>query len=127
MRQIIFRGKRIDTKEWVSGHYYTNKYANKNDNIHHFISYGDHWGNYEVIPETVGQFTGLLDKNGNKIFEGDLLKIELFTKPHEVVFGGTDKWACSFCLKTDSSIIYLNRTFTDDAEIIGNIHQNFVE
>lgn len=78
----------------------------------------------EVIPETVGQFTSLLDKNGNKIFEGDLLKIDPFLTPHEVVFGESTKWEYSFNLRTKQSIIYLSKLMVDGCEIIGNIHQN---
>lgn len=73
-REIKFRGKRVDNGEWVAGHYYTSKYQNKNDGVRHFISYGDHWGNYEVIPETVGQllFKTICDL---ELFDGDIFDI----------------------------------------------------
>jgi len=54
MREIIFRGKSVDSKEWIFGDYY----------------YGEF-----VISETVGQYTGLKDKNGKMIFEGDVVRM----------------------------------------------------
>jgi uncharacterized phage protein (TIGR01671 family) len=67
MREIIFRGKRIDNGKWVYG-----DLAHFPDKINidpH--KHGQPWRGYAVIPETVGQYTGLTDKNGKKIFEGD--------------------------------------------------------
>ena len=71
MREIKFRGKRIDNGEWVYGNYI--KVTPYEDNGGHRICSQDSWDMFEVDPETVGQFTDLKDKNGKEIYEGDIL------------------------------------------------------
>ena len=66
MREIKFRGKRIDNDEWVVGFAFS-RY--ENCDYRWFINFD--FEKFEVIPETIGQYTGLQDKNGAEIYEGD--------------------------------------------------------
>lgn len=82
MREILFRGKRVDNGEWVYGNYIEKIDPCKEDPVFWASLIHDKaLSCTQVIPETVGQFTGLLDKNGDRIFEGQTLDLEgeLFT------------------------------------------------
>lgn len=119
-REIIFRGKRIDNDEWTEGYLF--KSWNRT-----FLLWGmtgDVPNMVEVKPQTVGQFTGLTDKNGKKIFEGDIVKFShpAFNKRRIGVISYEMNEA-GFVLrhKGDYSwIAYINEFY----EVIGNIYDN---
>ena len=130
MREILFRGKSKDNGKWVEGFYHcvTDNYTPKN--IHYITTFKriDNGeivltGPFEVIPETVGQYTGLKDKNGRKIFEGDIVRYG--TDIYEVVF--ETRCGCGYFGIKMSHIEtwnFCNITPANLMEIIGNIHDD---
>ena len=140
MREILFRGKRIDNGEWVEG-----AFLNDRDGAFYIcpavsdISYED-GGNrrrigcwYKVDPSTVGQYTGLKDKNGERIFEGDIIAVpyEEDRDPVEGIFiyyeNGKvyfDETYFGWYIKFVGDELSLWEFDGCGVEIIGNIHDN---
>ncbi len=95
MREILYRGKDVDTGEWVYGGivHQTDYYGDSVDK--YFIidgtdTYDNNIGGItEVIPETVGQFTGFIDSKGVKIFEGDIIAVKSTTQGCFEIVGST--------------------------------------
>lgn len=131
MREILFRGKRCDNGEWVQGYYIRAEHHWHNHGIHKdWITLGASanggWfalhNKYAVKSETVGQFTGLTDKNGKKIFEGDIVQGKDRLEKHLEVFGYIDHKNGSFVITGDFMTHY--RWLDYEVEVIGNIHDN---
>ena len=143
MKEILFRGKRIDNGEWVDGYYYESKISGcfilspkikvrKKDGV----VINDSFEVFEVIPETVGQFTGLTDKNDKKIFEGDIVHAVYqvgYVGCKNVDYGiGVVKYCASYYGGASYEIDIIgdsgSRVFTasleNGVEVIGNIHDN---
>ena len=148
MREILFRGKRTDNSEWIEGYYavQSNHACFAHELKHQHFIFKDIFldfnlgelQKFDVIPETVGQYTGLTDKNGKKIFEGDMIK------PFD---DEIDKMVVEFRIGQFLLCLYGERgymaeygweesgnygcfeaeplsSYGDDIEVIGNIHDD---
>ena len=139
MREILFRGKRLDNGEWVEGWYQpetTIKHWNgSQETVGVTIAYKVEEGFLEdtlVDPPTVGQYTGLTDKNGKRIFEGDIVAQNWYDydEPRDDSFGKVVfcEYDCSFSVMdvNKDGFMPLGRcgSYHWEVEVIGNIHDN---
>ena len=125
MRDILFRGKRIDNGEWVYEDLWCNPYGKKVICITSPINAQGTTGGNEVDPETVGQFIGLYDKNGQKIFEGDIIKGKVHEiNGYRVRRGVVEYHGAGFIMNLESNSWYDQKNIPFDCEVIGNIYDN---
>ena len=120
-REILFRGKRTDNGEWVEGFYscvldthyiITGRFDSLTNGIINSEA-------YKVDPSTVGQFTGLTDRNGVKIFEGDIVR---YGQRGKVEYNsGSAQFTLNF---TNSTYEGFDKIPFCDCEVLGNIHDN---
>ena len=113
MREILFKGKAKNTGEWVQGYIY--KVGKKVFILRVLINEAP----IEVDPETVCQYTELQDKNGKKIFEGDIIRDIDYGLMKCVYLHGSFVWVCV----NKFFWIELER-YTPNEEVIGNIFDN---
>ena len=130
MREILFHGKRTDNGEWVEGDVLQTRYHSGHIE-YQIMPQTPVSSAYPVLSETIGQYTGLTDKNGVRIFEGDICRFKRFNDIHvgEIVFNVT---TASFVMRYQSIVGAYGEKATqkmllsvcDDIEVIGNIHDN---
>lgn len=139
MREYLFRGQRIDTKEWVEGdliHHYENQrkfiacdqmaYTYIENGINRIVS--ERY--FEVIPKTVGQYTGLKDKNDKMIFEGDIVKHGYSNNNGDFYYNGCVVYVVNDgAFEISGEDTYLKRLtqgmiIKRNITVIGNIHDN---
>lgn len=140
-REILFRGKLLRTGEWIEGYYcktsdttyaFSEDYDRYPVPEHHCILVDEmtDWGLpnrptlHEVDPVTIGQYTGLTDRNGNRIFEGDILRYDDRATSIYDVRWDYRRWLVRMHGDYPAMPDYLDDFFCQHAEKIGNIHDD---
>jgi uncharacterized phage protein (TIGR01671 family) len=124
MREILFRGKRKDNGEWVYGDLCHDIPGARMILVREGIYEGE---DFLIHPETLGQYTGIEDKNGAKIFEGDIIKGYYFLKDEYYVGKVEYSEELSAYILTGhgyNQVVWLASFGKPDTEIIGNVIDN---
>ena len=131
MREILFRGKRLDNGEWVEGfynHFPCGRFGVDEHMIQTVLENGKIGMLYDIDPSTIVQYTGLKDKNGKRIFEEDIVKTDKFSEPNKQYIIKYDLQFGAFIGQDRYNVYFV--TFDGDSgdfEVIGNIHDNKLE
>ena len=136
MREILFRGKRTDNGEWVYG----NLVRGCDEKYAYIVEFGNKemCRNYvNVNPDTVGQYTGLTDKNGERIFEGDIVKYKEACKfgDNDEMEEAEEQYLCTNIVEFKNGRFFPLPQRCDcedyffsygsyDFEVVGNVHDN---
>ena len=131
MREILFRAKRIDNGEWVEGQYafILNPITESGEPIKHLICNGTNIFNDEIDLETLCQYTGMKDKNGNRIWENDIVVCKQYIGgnfvDYHIEYGYVEMKYGAFGIHRSNPDAYY-RPFKDwledyEYEVIGNI------
>jgi len=123
MREIKFRGKGKDIEEWIYGYYW------KQRDDKHWIRPVEAIGSFsiQVIPETVGQYTGLKDKNEKEIYEGDIIKSPVWKWTNKIIKFQEGSFIIANSKGSNykpSRVLNRHKIRHENIEIIGNIYEN---
>lgn len=123
MREILFRAQRVDNNEWVEGSLVTTNHLG----LRCYILKDIGGISIQVIPETIGQFTGLINHKGEKVFDGDIVQFSDEDEKSTHVIKWDDslyRWYDQRLEDGASGVDFYEFEAFEDAHIIGNIHQN---
>lgn len=120
MREILFRGKRVDNGEWVQG--YICRYGWTGKEKDYIIpDYASALYTFKIDPETIGQYTGVTDTNGRKIFEGDII-LDSYDEDNGKVEWDNDM--AKFIITFPTFTVDFDNVYGEKLETVGNVYDN---